>query len=154
VELDSDAYGSPVVKSRQKVRKRGQFAIELAVVASVNRIHDYFAQQLSFAVFGDQKRVHRIVAAERPDDMVVTASQPVAAHHAKIVEFARQPRTSLGCVLSSGREKELAYEIGAGIAVLIPVNVIRTVEFENTVFGTTGGAAYLRQYVMLEITVK
>ena len=90
MELDPHAYGRSVVKGRQEVRQCGEFVIELAMVTALNHLPYHVAEQFALAVFGDQKGVHPIVATQRPDDMVGVARQPVIAHHAEIVEFARE----------------------------------------------------------------
>ena len=90
VELDPHADGRPVVKGRQEVRERGELVIELPVVTVPNRLPYHFAEQFPLAVFGDQQRVHRIVATKRPDDVVGIARQSIITHHAEIVEFARE----------------------------------------------------------------
>ncbi len=40
------------------------------MVTAPDRLQYHFTEQFSLAVFGDQKRVHRIIAAQRPDDVV------------------------------------------------------------------------------------
>ena len=95
MEVDSHADGRPVMKGRQKICERRQFVKEEAFVAALDHGAYHVAEQFAFAVFGDQKRVQRIVAAQRPNDVVGIARQPVIAHHAEIVEFARQARGSL-----------------------------------------------------------
>ena len=60
------------------------------MVTALNHLPYHVAEQFALAVFGNQERVHRIVSTQRPDDVVGIAHEPVIAHHAEIVEFARQ----------------------------------------------------------------
>ena len=46
MELDPHADGRPVVKGGQKIRKCGQFVIEPAVVAALDRVTYHVAEQL------------------------------------------------------------------------------------------------------------